>query len=293
MSATLTNPMSQSSVPRLSRPFPVGKLVAWLALFVVTVVWVIPFVFMVFTALKTPRELLRGSPFDVPLNPKLENFQEAWEVANLERYGLNTIIVAAVKVPAGLFVSSLAAFALTRLRFRYQKILFILIIMGTMIPIQVALIPLFEIIVSLNLLNNYLGLIIPYIAFGVPYQVFLLSGFFKDIPRELDEAARIDGATNFDIYWRVILPLSLPALAALFILDFVATWNEFSIALVVMNSSDMWTIPLGLQGFQGRYATQYHLLNATIVLAIIPVLALYLLFQRYFVSGLTRGAIKG
>jgi raffinose/stachyose/melibiose transport system permease protein len=278
---------------RRKRPIPWRRIVAWTALIIVTMVWVMPFVFVVFTSLKAPRELLTGSAFAPPQTPRWDNFGRAWQIANLSRYGTNTLIVSAIKVPLGLLVSSLAAFALSRLRFRYQRALLLSFVMGTMIPVQVALIPLFSTMVSLGLLNNYLGLIVPYIAFGVPYQVFLLNGFFKDIPKELDEAARIDGASNFGIYRRIIMPLSLPALAALFILDFVATWNEFSIALVIMQSSDWWTIPLGLQGFQGRYATQYHLLNATIVMAIIPVLVLYLLFQRYFISGLTKGAIKG
>jgi raffinose/stachyose/melibiose transport system permease protein len=280
------------SAPR-PRRFPWQRVIAWVALVVVAVVWIMPFVFVVFTSLKAPRELLTGSPFDAPRNPQWTNFNRAWEVANLSRYGTNTLIVSAVKVPLGLLVSSLAAFALTRLRFRYQRGLLLLFVLGTMIPVQVALIPLFSIMINLGLLNNYLGLIIPYIAFGVPYQVFLLQGAFKDIPKELDEAARIDGGSNFQIYRRIVMPLSLPTLAALFILDFVATWNEFSIALVIMTSSERWTIPLGLQGFQGRYATQYHLLNATIVMAIIPILILYLVFQRYFISGLIRGAIKG
>lgn len=288
---TRTLPSVTSLKPR--RRFPWGRVIAWVALVIVALVWVMPFVFVVFTSLKAPRELLTGSPFAAPRNPQWLNFNRAWEVANLSRYGTNTLIVSAVKVPLGLLVSSLAAFALTRLRFRYQKALLLLFVMGTMIPVQVALIPLFSIMVNLGLLNNYLGLIIPYIAFGVPYQVFLLQSAFKDIPKELDEAARIDGGSNFQIYRLVVMPLSLPMLAALFILDFVATWNEFSIALVIMTSSDWWTIPLGLQAFQGRYATQYHLLNATIVMATIPVLVLYLVFQRYFVSGLTRGAIKG
>ncbi|WP_343417820.1 carbohydrate ABC transporter permease [Candidatus Flexifilum breve] len=136
-------------------------------------------------------------------------------------------------------------------------------------------------------------MILPYIAFGVPYQVFLLNGFFKSIPRELDEAARIDGCTNFVLFWRVILPIAIPALAALTILDFVATWNEFAIALVILQSKDMWTIPLSFGAFQGQFSSNYQLLNAAVVTSILPVLIVYLIFQRYFVSGLATGALKG
>ena len=127
----------------------------------------------------------------------------------------------------------------------------------------------------------------------MPFQVFLLTAFFKSVPRELDEAARIDGASSWGIYWRVIIPLSLPALAALFVLDFVATWNEFGIALVILQRQDMWTVPLSLQAFTGQFGNNYTELNAAIFMSIIPVIVVYLLLQRYFVAGLTTGAVKG
>ena len=134
---------------------------------------------------------------------------------------------------------------------------------------------------------------LPYIAFGVPYQVFILRGFFRSLPHELDEAAQMDGASHFVIYWRIILPLATPALAALFILDFVATWNEFPIALVILQRQEAWTVPLSLQAFQGQFGNNYTEMNAAIVMAILPVIIVYLIFQRYFVSGLVAGAVKG
>ena len=193
----------------------------------------------------------------------------------------------------GLFISELAAYALTRLRFGWQKGLFLLIAVGTMIPVQVALGPLFRLVLNLGLLNQYLGILFPYIAFGVPYQIFILRGFFASIPRELDEAAYMDGASHFDVFLRIILPVSTPALAALFILDFVATWNEFPMALVILQRQEAWTVPLSLQAFQGQFGNNYTEMNAAIVMAILPVIIVYMLFQRYFVSGLVAGAVKG
>ncbi|HLH47719.1 MAG TPA: carbohydrate ABC transporter permease, partial [Roseiarcus sp.] len=131
-----------------------------------------------------------------------------------------------------------------------------------------------------------------YLAFGVPYQVFVLNGFFKDLPKELSEAALIDGASHFAIFWRIFLPLSLPALAALLILDFVATWNEFAMALVILQDKTTWTLPLGLMSFQSQFANDYGQLNAAIVMTVLPATIVYMIFQRYFVSGLTAGAVK-
>jgi raffinose/stachyose/melibiose transport system permease protein len=265
----------------------------WISLVVVALVWIAPFFFILLTSLKTRPDLIKTGAYGLPTEIAWQNYSKAWNRADLSTTFLNSAIISFTKVPLGLFISSLAAFALTRLRFRSQQALFILFVAGTLIPVQVALGPLFRMILEMGLLNKYLGILLPYIAFGVPYQVFILRGFFRTIPRELDDAARIDGASAFGLYWRIILPLARPALAALFILDFVATWNEFSIALVILQRQDSWTVPLSFQAFMGQFGNNYTELNAAIVMAILPVVIVYLLFQRYFVSGLASGAVKG
>ena len=265
----------------------------WISLFIAVLFWMAPFIFIVFTSLKTRPDLLLGSPFLPPKILAFENYNTAWQRGDLARHGLNSLVISLTKVPLGLLVSSLAAFAFTRMRFPLQKTLFMFIVMGTMIPVQVALGPLFTMILNAGLLNTYLGILLPYIGFGVPYQIFLLRGFFSSIPRDLDEAAHIDGCSNFGVYRWIIMPLALPGLAAVFILDFVGTWNEFAIALVVLQSRSSWTIPLALQSFQGLYGNNYNLLTAGIIMSILPVVIVYLLFQRYFITGLTSGALKG
>lgn len=269
------------------------KVVLWITLLVVSLIWIAPVLFIFLTALKTRPDLIATGTFGLPTEIAWQNFPDAWEEANLSTTMVNSLIISFVKVPLGIFVSSLAAFALTRLRVPLGRVFLAVIIMGAMIPVQVALAPLFRLILGLGLLNQYVGILLPYIAFGVPFQVFLLTAFFKSVPRELDEAARIDGASSWGIYWRVIIPLSLPALAALFVLDFVATWNEFGIALVILQRQDMWTVPLSLQAFTGQFGNNYTELNAAIFMSIIPVIIVYLLLQRYFVAGLTTGAVKG
>lgn len=265
----------------------------WLGLAAAAIIWIAPFFFILLTSLKTRPDLIKTGAFGLPTVIAWENFSKAWNRADLSTTALNSAIISFTKVPIGLFISSLAAFALTRMRFRYQQVLFTIFVAGTLIPVQVALGPLFRMILEMGLLNKYLGILLPYIAFGVPYQVFILRGFFRTIPKELDDAARIDGASAFGLYWRIILPLARPALAALFILDFVATWNEFSIALVILQRQDSWTVPLSFQAFMGQFGNNYTELNAAIIMAILPVVIVYLLFQRYFVSGLASGAVKG
>ena len=265
----------------------------WIALVIVALLWAAPFVFITLTAFKTRPDLLRTGSFGLPTVLAWENFATAWDKANLSTTALNSAIITFTTVPIGLFISALAAYALTRMRFRWQKTLFLLVAVGTMIPVQVALGPLFRLVLNLGLLNKYLGILLPYIAFGVPYQIFILRGFFASIPRELDEAAYMDGASHFDVFLRIILPVSKPALAALFILDFVATWNEFPMALVILQRQEAWTVPLSLQAFQGQFGNNYTEMNAAIVMAILPVIIVYMLFQRYFVSGLVAGAVKG
>ena len=265
----------------------------WLALAVVAIVWIAPFFFILLTSLKTRPDLIRTGPYGLPTEIAWENFSKAWNRADLSTTFLNSAAISFTKVPLGLLISSLAAFAITRLDIRSRETLFLLFAAGTLIPVQVALGPLFRMILDMGLLNKYWGILLPYIAFGIPYQVFILRGFFRTIPRELDDAAKIDGASAFGLYWRIILPLARPALAALFILDFVATWNEFPIALVILQRQDSWTVPLSFQAFMGQFGNNYTELNAAIVMAILPVLIVYLLFQRYFVTGLASGAVKG
>jgi raffinose/stachyose/melibiose transport system permease protein len=292
MQMTAKRPASGSTFNTIRRTDPV-LIALWISLVLVCIIWILPVVFVVFTSLKSSQEIFMGTSYLPPHKIIFENYQRAWDVGNLGRGFANSILISFVKVPLGLLISALAAFAFTRLKFPRREVLFAILIIGTMIPVQVALGPLFRLMLSLGLLNTHVGVILPYIAFGIPYQVFVLKGFFRNIPIELDEAALIDGCSVFGIFWRIFLPLSKPALAALFILDFVVIWNEFSVALVILQSSSSWTIPLSLQAFQGQHSTSYNLLNATIVMSILPVLIVYLMFQRYFVSGLFTGAVKG
>jgi raffinose/stachyose/melibiose transport system permease protein len=265
----------------------------WISLATVALIWVAPFVFIVFTSLKSTTEVMNSSAFAPPLDPQFSNYAAAWTRGRFGTTFFNSAVITLIKVPLGLMISAMAAYALAKIEFNGNKLLLLLILFGTMIPFQVMLAPLFTLVNGLKLIDTYPGVILPYLAFGVPYQVFILHGFFRGLPKELSEAARIDGASHFIIFWRIFLPVSLPVLAALLILDFVSTWNEFAMALVLLQDRDMWTLPLGLSAFQGQFSRDYGQLNSAIVMTVLPATIVYLIFQRYFVSGLTSGAVKG
>ncbi|ALN75113.1 MULTISPECIES: carbohydrate ABC transporter permease [unclassified Aureimonas] len=288
--------LTSKSVDVIARPSALRDPVLlglFVALLLVAVIWIAPFVFIVFTSLKTQAAVTATGAFVPPSELAFENYSDAWSRGNFASSFFNSVIITLVKVPIGLMLSAMAAYALAKIQMRWGKLLLLLIVFGTMIPFQVMLAPLFTLVNSLGLIDTYAGVILPYIAFGVPYQVFILHSFFRGIPKELSEAALIDGAGHFTIFRRIFLPVCLPVLAALLILDFVSTWNEFAMALVLLQDQGMWTLPLGLMSFQGQFSSNYGQLNAAIVMTVLPATLVYLIFQRYFVSGLTSGAVKG
>jgi raffinose/stachyose/melibiose transport system permease protein len=285
-----TAPISDKRVP--GRRYDPVLVALWIALVAIAAIWIAPFVFILFTSLKSNAEVMVSSAFALPTSVHWPNFEGAWRNGDFASTLLNSTIISFVKVPLGLLISAMAAYALARIQLRRRKALLLFILFGAMIPFQVMLAPLFTLVNQLGLIDTYVGIILPYLAFGVPYQVFILHGFFSAVPKELSEAALIDGASHFTIFRRIFLPISLPVLAALLILDFVNTWNEFAMALVILQDSSMWTLPLGLMSFQGQFSSDYGQMNAAIVMTVLPAIIIYLIFQRYFVSGLTAGAVK-
>jgi raffinose/stachyose/melibiose transport system permease protein len=265
----------------------------WIALIIATLIWISPLVFILFASLKPPLEVNGTPAFTPPSSLYWANWGNAFVTGDLGHAALNSLIIAGIKVPLGLLLSALAAYALARIPFRRRRLLLVAITIGSMVPVQVAIGPLFRLVLDLGLLDSYAGVILPYIAFGLPYSTFILYNFFRALPFELDESARVDGASSLRIFAQIILPLSLPPLAALFILDFVGTWNEYGIALVILQSADMRTVPLAIQNFQTSFTSDYGAINAFTLLSMLPVLIVYLLFQRAFVSGLSAGAVKG
>ncbi|MFC4504677.1 MULTISPECIES: carbohydrate ABC transporter permease [Streptomyces] len=190
-------------------------------------------------------------------------------------------------------VSALAAFSFARFAFRGREALFTLFTMGLMFPFAVAVLPLFLLLRSIGLLDNPLGVILPQAAFGLPMTIVILRGFFREIPAELEEAATLDGCGPLAFFWRILLPMARPALGTVSVLAVVASWNNFLLPLLVFNEPSWWTLPLGVQQFQGQYSAEYARIFAYLVIAMVPALAFYSVAERQLVGGLAAGATKG
>ncbi len=271
-----------------------GKdIIFYILLSFFAIIWLIPIFTVFLTALKGTSDFYSGAGlFELPEVLQWSNFKDAWVTGDLGLYMKNGLIVCFVKVPLGIICSSLLAFALTRLKIPHSRAIFIFVLVGMMLPLQSVLIPLNILYSRLGLTNTYLCLILSYVGFGIPLGTLIFRGFFKGIPKELDEAAYIDGCGNTRLFINVILPLAKPAIATVFIIDFLNTWNEFMVQSVLITTDSMKTVPNGLMSFFGEFSVNYGLLNAGVLMTIIPVLIVYLVFQKYFVNGMA-GAVKG
>ena len=264
--------------------------VFYAALAVAALIWFTPVITLILTALKDAGDFAINGAFSLPKSIRWENFSEAWETG-VKNYFWNSVIVTSVKVPVGIVLESMAAFALTHMHFKWADRVFTYILIGLIVPIQMTLVPLTLLMNALNLIDTLPGLIILYIGFGVPFGVMVMRGFFRTIPTAIIEAARIDGCSWFRIFYRIALPLALPAVVSLCILDGVATWNEFILAQIFLRSDENRTLPLGLVQFYTQFSTQYNQLAAAVLIAVVPIVLVFLFFQRYFVAGMG-GAVK-
>ncbi len=270
--------------------FRFGSLGFYVAITVAALAWSAPFVILVLTALKTPSDFARGGTFALPQTLEFGNFAKAWDVG-IETYFVNSLILTLLKVPTGVFICSLAAFALTKIPMRGAQTVFTIFVLGLIVPIQMTLVPLTILYQNLGLIDSLPGLFFLYLGFGLPLGILVLRGYFRSIPKEMIEAAFIDGCSWWDIYWRIVLPVSRPALVSLLILDGIATWNEFILAQIFIRTESNRTLPLGVVQFNTEFSTAYELLAAAQLITIVPLVVLYVFFQRYFVHGLA-GAVK-
>jgi len=249
-------------------------------------------VMLVFGALKTRGELL-SHPYTPPVPPRWDNMIGILQAPNFWLMLRNSFFVMIVVTIAVVALSSLAAFVFARMQFRSKGFFFNLFTLGLMFPITVAILPVYFVLRQMNLLDNLWGVIIVQVAFGLSGNIMILRGFFTAIPAELQDAAYIDGCTSFGFYWRILLPLARPALSAVAALTMILSWNDFLVPLIVLNSENFWTLPLGTMQFQGQYGSDLALVSAFIVLSAIPTIIFYMVAERQIVAGLTAGAVKG
>ena len=269
-----------------------GRLVQYLALGLVTVIVLTPIVLMVFGGLKTRGELATR-PYAIPNPPHWENYGHILADPSFWRMLGNSLIVMLTTAALVLAVSSLAAFVFSRLVFRGREALLNFFTLGLLFPLIVAILPVYILLRQLNLLDNLWGVVLPQVAFGLASNIIILRGFFRAIPGELQDAAYMDGCSDFGFFWRVLLPLARPALAAVAALVMIASWNELFLPLIVLNHDSLWTLPLGTMQFMGQYGADQARISAFVTLSMIPTILFYLLAERQIVAGLTAGALKG
>lgn len=272
-------------------PLLLNRIFAYSLLVILTIIAIYPMMWIVINSLKTDVELFQVT-WQMPKNPMWQNYTRAWDFG-IARYILNSAIVTIASVTLTVTLSLMGAYALARFTFPLKNALFFFILGGLMLSPQVAVIPLFRILVTLGIYNTYFAMIIPYVAFGIPFTTFLLRSYILSIPRELEEAALIDGAGHIGVFRHVIVPLSRPIIASAALLEAMRVWNEFMFALTFIESNDLKTLPVGVASFSSALRTEYTVIMAGLVIAAIPMIIVFLVAQRQFIRGLTAGGIKG
>jgi multiple sugar transport system permease protein len=268
----------------------IGSGLLWTVLVLGALFVLLPFVWMVLTSFKTEHDVF-AHPYDLlPTHWTFADYTAVWKELPFARLFLNSVIFAGGVTVVSVLFDSLAAYALARLEFRGRTLAFLLVLATLMVPYQITLIPLFETVFHLHWLNTYQGLIVPRAtnAFGI----FLLRQFFVTVPRELDDAARLDGAGELRIYWRILLPLAKPALVTLAVFHFMNNWNDFLWPLVITSDTTMRNLPAGLTLFSGQFVIEHGVLMAGATISLLPLAIAFFLAQRYFVSGITTTGIK-
>jgi N-acetylglucosamine transport system permease protein len=255
---------------------------------------IFPFLWMIMTSFKTDPDII-FSPWKLPHTLQWDNFSRAWTQAHIGRYFFNTLIVLSGSLTGTLLVSSMAAYVLARFNFPGRQIIFYLFMAGLMFPVFLALVPLFFLIQDLHMTGSYQGLILVYIAYSLPFTIFFLTGFFKTLPSEVGEAAIVDGASQYRIFFDVMLPMAKPGLIAMGIFNFLGQWNQFLLPLVLMPNESRYLLSQGLAflAIQQGYHNDYSALFAAMTITMVPTLVVYILFQRRLEAGLTAGALKG
>lgn len=268
-----------------------GKVIMYFYLLVMTVVFAMPMVFTLLSSVKTKLEIF-SDPFALPKVPQFVNYIVAWKEANMSRYFINSIIQAGATVIILAIMASMAAYVLSRFDFKGNKFLLLFFTVGMMVPMHTVLVPVAYIIGALNLKNNILALILIYVSFSLPFSILVMTNFMKGVNRSLEEAAVIDGATYFQVYRLVILPLCIPALSTISIFNFLSAWNNILFPLLFINDKKLKPISLGLLNFNGERGSDYGPLMAAIVITVALPLIIYLLFQEKVEGGLAAGAVK-
>lgn len=252
----------------------------------------VPFITIVLTSFKDSQQIMKGA-FRLPETWHLDNYIKAWAQGRFSYFFRSSVIVVIPVVTVSTFFAILTGYAFGRMQFRFKRVIFFLFLLGIMVPLEALIIPLYHNLRLLKMIDTYWALILPQIGMSIAFGTFWMYGAFAEVPRDLEDAAIVDGCNSWQVLWRVLVPIVLPAILAMMVLFFVWTWNDFLMALVLVSSEELRTLPLGLAFFQGRYTTNVPLTAAGATIVALPVIVMYILFQRHFIRGVTSGAVQG
>jgi ABC-type glycerol-3-phosphate transport system permease component len=265
--------------------------VRYLVLTLFVLLFVGPILWLVFLALKTQQEFAEN-PLGLPLNPQWDNFLQAWNQGHFSVYLPNTVLYAIAVVTGIAALACMAGYAFAKIEFPGRDLIFTLFLIGMTLPFLSIMIPIFYLARDLQILGTRWGFILPAIGIGLPFSIFLMRAFFKGIPNELGDAARVDGCNEWGVFWWVMLPLAWPGLATVAVFEFLGTWSAYLMPLILVQREELRPVALALPLFQSRYSSELPLIAAAVLITILPPLLIYLVLQRRFVEGVTAGALK-
>lgn len=275
-------------------PRTLKKSLPHAALLFYLLVILFPFLFVLFSSVKKDNNAIALNPFGIPKEFVFSNYVEAWVNAKISTYFFNSLYISILSSVVSILLASMFAFAVTRMRQgKWNTILFSLVLVGMLIPNNALMLPIYTIVRKLGILNTHWALIIPYIANAIPFTIIILAAFMRSLPREIEEAAVMDGLKAPGIFARIIVPLTVPAMVTVFIVNFLGNWNEFLLANYFLSNDELRTLPVGMVQFRDQYQMNYAQMSAGIVFSVLPVIVIYAILQEKIIEGVTAGSVKG
>lgn len=272
---------------------PRDRVLRFIPLFIFAVVMVFPFYYMVVLSFSPNDMTLTYPPQFFPLHATIVNYIQAWRSNDFGLYFLHSVWVSVISTALGTIIASGAAFVISRYRFFGRNLIYRVFLASMMVPSMTFILPQFKLMEHLHLLNTLNGLLLMYTAGMIPFTTFLMKGFFDEVPQELEDAIMVDGGTKWTLFWRIMMPMALPSLVTALLFNFMAGWDDYTLALTFINNPQKWTLPIALQLFQGQHSSAWGMVFAASVIQVLPIILIFLFFQRHIVKGLIAGAIKG
>nr|WP_181186151.1 carbohydrate ABC transporter permease [Alkalicoccus urumqiensis] len=270
-----------------------SSMILYLILGLVALLQILPLIWLLLFSLKDNQEVFNLAPFALPQDPQWSNYARVWVDGNIGLYFFNSVLVTGISVILTILLASFVTFALTRMQWKLSKLALGLFMVGLMIPVHSALIPLFSFFTTIGIMDNHLSIILTYTAFNLPLTIMILLGFYYTIPRELEEAAIVDGCSIHRLFFRIILPITAPVVATTAIINMIYNWNEFVFVNTFISSDSLKTLTVGIQNFIGQYSTDWGAIGATLVISMLPILIAFFLLSNKIVEGMTSGSVKG